>query len=46
MKSKKGLPLIATGLLLVVAALFLTVFNLYEEQKAAQLSMAVLRELP
>ncbi len=46
MRNKKGLPLIVTGLLLVAAALFLTVFNLYEEQKAAQLSMAVLLELP
>lgn len=46
MRSKKGLPLIVTGLLLVAAALFLTVFNLYEEQKAAQLSMAALLELP
>ena len=46
MKRKKGLPLIVTGLLLVAAALFLTVFNLYEAQKAARLSMAVLQELP
>lgn len=46
MQSKKGLPLIVTGLLLVAAALFLTVFNLYEEQKAAKLSMAALLELP
>lgn len=46
MKSKKGTPLILTGLLLTAAALFLTIFNLYEEQRAAELSRHVLLELP
>lgn len=46
MKNKKGSPLILMGLLLIAAALFLTVFNLYEEQRAAELSRRVLLELP
>lgn len=34
------------GLLLIAAALFLIIFNLYEEQRAAELSRKVLLELP
>lgn len=45
MKNKKGLPLIIMGLLLIAAALFLTVFNLYEEQRAAERSRRALMEL-
>lgn len=45
MRNKKGLPLMITGLLLAAAALLLTAFNLYEEQRAAQQSMHALAEL-
>lgn len=45
MKNKKGLLLIFMGLLLVAAALFLTAYNLYDEQRAAVSAERVLRQL-
>lgn len=41
----KGSRLIATGLLLIAAALFLAGYNVYEAYKAAELSESVLNEL-
>lgn len=45
MKNKKGLPLIFMGLLLVMAALFLIIYNLYDAWRAAVLAERVLLEL-
>lgn len=45
-EKKKGTKLIFTGLLLIAAALFLAVFNWYEDKKAAEQSGKVLEELP
>ena len=45
MKNKKGLLLIFTGLLLIAAALFLTVYNRYEEHRAAEFAVQVIDRL-
>ena len=45
MKNKKGTILIAMGLLLVAAALFLTAWNLYEHSRAAQSVSEVMEQM-
>lgn len=45
MKSKKGNVLILTGLLLIAAAFFLTVYNLYDDRRAQQSVSSAVTEL-
>jgi len=45
MKNKKGRKCIAIGMLLMVAALFLTMYNLYENQMAGERAWQVTKEL-
>lgn len=44
-KNKKGFPLMAAGLLLIAAALFLTLYNLWDERRAGSEAGEILEQI-